>query len=305
MSEHTLLLSGMSCGSCEKIIERVLQKHNAKAKEIDANSGRVVFDSEKEVLPKIIKELEQKGFPQGTFEQRGNWNNVFSFISDSVFGKEGFEVENSVINFSMASAIILILLSAAVLFLFKLKLEITKFAPLIFLVIVFSVATTASYHYMRSYRKRISCQNGMMIGMISGMVIGFLSGALIGATNGMFAGSVVGIAFGVYFGLELGKCCGVMGGLEGVMAGLMSGLMGAMTSVMLVLDNLIIALFLIFAVSVFILGGSVYMMRREAGRAALNEFDVSYSRFILYAVILFFVIFVIMLIVPKSGVTFV
>ncbi len=44
MAEHKLEISGLSCGSCERIIERLAEKSGMKVKEIDGNTGRVVVD---------------------------------------------------------------------------------------------------------------------------------------------------------------------------------------------------------------------------------------------------------------------
>lgn len=307
MSEYEVLLSGMSCGSCEKLIEREVEQHAGKIKSIDANSGRVVFDCPDDAFDGIIKALGEKGFPQNSAgdAERGDWSSVFSFINNSLFGEEGYDLENTVVDFSLVSLIILALFSAVLLFFLKDDYNLIKLAPLVFLCAVFAVATLGSYYHLRCYKKKMSCQNGMMVGMVSGMIIGFLSGALIGAANGMFVGSIVGIVLGVYFGMKLGKSCGVMGGLEGVMAGLMAGLMGAMSSVMLVNDNLVAALLVLFLVSLFILGGTSYMMRREAGSRSGNELNCTKSKFFFYCLAIFLVMLVIMLFGPKGGVTYV
>jgi hypothetical protein len=126
-----------------------------------------------------------------------------------------------------------------------------------------SIALIASMiRQVRAY-KEFACMPGMMIGMTAGMISGFNVGLYLGATNGMFYGSVLGIAVGIFVGIWTGKCCGIMGVMEGIMAGFMGGLMGAMTAVMMINDNLKLAVTLISLVSWSILILLNYMIYKE------------------------------------------
>lgn len=115
---------------------------------------------------------------------------------------------------------------------------------------------------VRAY-KEFPCMSGMMIGMTAGMVAGFLPSLYIGSTNGMFIGAVFGMITGIYFGVSLGKCCGIMGSMEGIMAGFMGGLMGAMTAIMMLNDNLKLAIIISFGITSIILSSLNYMIFRE------------------------------------------
>src|SRR3989338_4093346 len=115
---------------------------------------------------------------------------------------------------------------------------------------------------VRAY-KEFACMSGMMIGMTSGMVSGFLLGFLVASTNGMFVGSMFGILVGISLGIWNGKCCGIMGIMEGMMAGFMGGLMGAMTAFMLLNDNLILSMIIIFIISAIILFSLNFMIYKE------------------------------------------
>ena len=167
-----------------------------------------------------------------------------------------------------------------------------------------SVPVAFSFFHMKCYRKRMSCQNGMMVGMVTGMIAGFLVGALIGASNGMFMGSLFGMLAGIAVGLELGRCCGIMGSLEGIMAGIMSGVMGAMTSVMLYNDNMVPFLYVLFGACIVVLGGLSYMMSKEGGKAKLSELKAGRLEFVAFAALFFLLLVAIALFGPKSAITF-
>lgn len=129
-----------------------------------------------------------------------------------------------------------------------------------------------SVHYVRSF-KDFPCMSGMMIGMTIGMIAGFLPGLYIGATNGMFYGSVFGMAIGIYLGIWNGKCCGIMGVMEGMMAGFMGGLMGAMTAVMMINDNLKLAVIIVSMISLVIVFSLNYMIYNETRGASRKHKD--------------------------------
>ena len=277
MSEQRLRLNGITCQSCHKIINRVALANNAKVNSIDQQSGEVVIDCDQKDLISIKEQLASKGFGEKkdgeVGDGRGDPARVVKYISGVLSGQSEFRIESKLMNYSIISMIALIILNAVFYsqFISKNVQNAAAYLPLILVGILICVATVFSYQHMKYYRKTISCMNGMMAGMTIGMISGYLFGALVGATNGMFIGSVLGIAIGIYLGVGLGRCCGVMGAMEGAMAGLMAGVMGAMTSVMLIRDNLVLFLYILFGVCSFILGGLSYMMYRESGPAAEEE----------------------------------
>ncbi|MEW6036613.1 MAG: heavy-metal-associated domain-containing protein [Candidatus Micrarchaeota archaeon] len=282
MNDYTLRLNGMTCGSCEKLIERVAEQNGAKVKEIDAKSGVVALSCEEGTLETLRRQLAEKGFNEkaGDAGQRGDPARVKTYLSSIIAGEPHVEVESKLVNYALGSTAALVVLGglgyAAAL---PSVSSLGAYMPLLALAILTSVMTVFSYLHMSSYGKGISCNNGMMVGMTMGMISGFMVGALIGATNGMFIGSTVGMAAGIALGGNLGRCCGVMGTMEGVMAGLMAGIMGAMTSVMMLRENLVLFLYILFGICAFVLGGLSYMMYRESGAAPKEAFSTRFAGF--------------------------
>jgi hypothetical protein len=272
----------MTCGSCEKLIERVAQQNGANIREIDAKTGVVALSCEEGTLEGLKKQLAEKGFSEraGDAAPRGNPSRVKAYLSSIIAGEPHVEVESRLVNYALGSTAALVMLGgigyAAALPSFS---SLPAYMPLLVLAILTAVMTVFSYLHMSSYGKGISCNNGMMVGMTMGMISGFMVGALIGATNGMFIGSVAGMGAGIALGGNLGRCCGVMGAMEGVMAGLMAGIMGAMTSIMMLRENLVLFLYILFGACAFVLGGLSYMMYRESGAAPKESLGTGFAGF--------------------------
>ncbi|MEW6721759.1 MAG: hypothetical protein AB1324_00700 [Candidatus Micrarchaeota archaeon] len=280
--DYRLDLNGMTCGSCERLIQRVAEQNGGTVREVDANSGVVTLACDETALGKIKSELASKGFPERRAGegQRGDPARVGKYVASIIAGEAHVETEGRLLNYALGSAASLVLLFGAVYAAFQAIIP-SAFAylPLIALAIASSVLSVFSYSHMKAYSRSISCSNGMMVGMTMGMISGFLVGALVGAANGMFIGSLAGMAAGIALGGNLGRCCGIMGALEGVMAGLMAGIMGAMTSVMMLGDNLVLFLYILFGVCAFVLGGLSYMMFREAGAAPADAQKARFAEF--------------------------
>ena len=285
MKEFKFELYGMSCGSCEKIVKKVAEENNATviALEISdsSNKATLTIACEEEKLEAIKQQLAEKGFSDKKGgEARGDPNRVKQYILALIANEPHVEIEAKLASYALGSlAALIILCGLGYAYFLQGTANAPAYAPLLFLVIASSVLTMFSYHHMGCYKNFMSCTNGMMVGMTMGMISGFMIGALLGATNGMFVGSTVGLVFGVALGGNLGRYSGVMGAMEGIMAGLMAGIMGAMTSVMLIRDNLVVFLYILFAVCTFMLGGLSYMMYREAGAAPKKEFSIKFSDF--------------------------
>ena len=305
MAEHSMELSGMSCGACERIIKKVAEKDGIIVKSVDGNSGKVVVDCDAGKLPGFKEKLNERGFFEKGAGARGDFSRFVKFCSKVVSGDETAGAESALLNYALGSAVFLALLSAIFYFVFVSGLQnAILYAPLLGFAVLAAVSIVGSYFHCSGYRASLSCQNGMMVGMTSGMVAGLLSGALIGATNGMFIGSVAGMFFGILVGFLLGKNSGVMGALEGLMAGVMSGTMGAMISVMMVTDNLLLFLFIFFPLCIAISSGLVYMLYREQGACPMEMLEVDFWQFSAHAFWVFAVLVLIMFFGPKSGIGF-
>ncbi|MBI5046256.1 hypothetical protein HZC07_00805 [Candidatus Micrarchaeota archaeon] len=304
MKETKIELNGMSCASCERLIRRVAEKNSIAVNSLDVKTGEVVVFCESEKLEPFKKQLADKGFTEKASDpnfSRGDPKRVKKYISSILAADSEVETESRLFNYSIASTAILFVIGGLV---YSYLIAPTfqnaaAYLPLFILAVLSSVITVFSYYHMLSYRKNLSCMNGMMIGMTLGMISGFLVGGIIGATNGMFVGSVAGIFVGAVFGVNVGKCCGIMGALEGLMAALMAGVMGAMTSVMLIRDNLVLFLYILFGISSVILGGLSYMMYRES-EGEPTQTKVNFGDFLIEAILLAGFIIAIVLYGPRG-----
>jgi len=142
----------------------------------------------------------------------------------------------------------------------------------------------------------------MMVGMTIGMMSGFMLGAIIGATNGMFVGSVAGMLVGMFFGAWAGKWVGIMGLMEGMMAGLMAGLMGAMVSVMMIADNLVPFMYILFASCGVIIAGLSYLIFRESGPLLDEKLVPSFMQLLLFGLIALVFVTALTVFGPKSAI---
>jgi len=308
MKEYRLALSGMTCGACEKVIERVVTQNGAVVTEIDAGQGIVEIRSAPDGVEAIRQQLAQRGFRErgeNDSEERGDPRRVLAYIKSVVAGDSHVQVESRLLNYALGTTAILALAGAAS---YGTMLGTygnpASAASLIFFVILSAVMTVYSVSHMDTYRKGMTCSNGMMVGMTAGMVGGYMIGAVIGATNGMFVGSVTGTAAGIAIGLAVGRHSGVMGAMEGIMAGLMSGTMGAMTTVMMINDNLLAFLYILGGICFATTGLLSYMMFREAGPAPRHGFRGGFVRFLVGSGSIGALMMLIILYGPKGGIVF-
>lgn len=304
--DFSLSLSGMTCGACEKVIERTVTQAGAAVRQIDANRNLVGISAPENRIEDIKKLLAEKGFREIRQEEleRGNPDRFLGYMKSVVAGEPHVMIENKLLNYALGTAAILGLSGALAYGLFLGAFGSPAAAvSLIFFVIISSVMSVYSLFHMEAYRKGMSCSNGMMVGMTTGMASGYMVGAILGATNGMFIGSVAGTGIGIAIGLSLGRYSGIMGAMEGVMAGLMAGTMGAMTSVMMLNDNLLAFLYLLSAICVVMVGGLSYMMFREAGPTPAAASRAGFGRFAGISAALGIMMAAIMLFGPKTPIT--
>jgi len=302
-----IYLSGMTCGACGKVIERVVAQNGARIIEIDAVRGLVEMDAPPERMMMIKGQLAEKGFREKVSEndERGDFRRVLEYAGSVIAGDRHVEVENRLLNHAIGTAAIL---SVAAMLSFGITAAEFKdtfsAASLMFFVMITSLITVYSISHMEAYRKGMTCTNGMMVGMATGMVSGYMVGAVIGATNGMFIGSVTGTAVGIMVGLGLGRHSGVMGAMEGIMAGLMSGTMGAMTSIMMINDNLLAFLYILCGICLITAGSLSYMMFREAGPAPRHGLRGGFARFLAGSWALSAMMLAIILYGPRAALVF-
>ena len=176
---------------------------------------------------------------------------------------------------------------------------IEKYSLYLLLASISIALITSMIRQVRAYMN-FACMSGMMIGMTAGMISGFNIGLYIGATNGMLYGSILGMLVGIFIGVWMGKCCGIMGIMEGVMAGFMGGLMGAMTAVMMINDNLKVAVVIISIVTwviLILLNYMIYKEMKENERQRKEDHTIT----ILLTIILIFIVTWFMIYGPRSA----
>ncbi|MFA6329416.1 MAG: hypothetical protein WCX64_01880 [Candidatus Micrarchaeia archaeon] len=260
--EKKVILAGLSCDSCVKLISRTAKGHGVMVKSADVESGEFVFEAGSEQqIGSLLAELEGQGYSQGN--NSGQAKRAAHFIKGLFNGKFYNELD------MMSTAFFALVISAIAQFLvfsYLGVMDVSKPAMqlVVFLDISLAAIAFSLWHFF-SLRRQVPCMTGMMVGMTVGMMAGFLVGYVFGATNGMFIGSVIGMAVGMSLGAFAGKCCGVMGVMEGLMGGLMASTMGAMLAVMLLADNLMLFTVLLFATCLLILLLLLYMLAKEYG----------------------------------------
>ncbi|HSB46467.1 MAG TPA: heavy metal-associated domain-containing protein [Candidatus Bilamarchaeum sp.] len=305
---YAMTLSGMTCGACEKVIERVVTQNGAEVREIDAGRGRVDIQCPPEKIEAIKQELARRGFRErgeNEPEERGDPRRILAYLKSVVAGEPHVEVESRLLNYALGATALLAIAGALSYGAFIDRYgSPASAATFIFFIIGSAVMSVYAISHMDTYRKGMSCSNGMMIGMTTGMVSGYMIGALIGATNGMFIGSVTGTAAGIFIGLAIGRHSGVMGAMEGVMAGLMSGTMGAMTTVMMINDNLLAFLYILSGICLATTVLLSYMMFREAGPAPRQGFRGGFAKFVIDSGAISAIMMLIIFYGPKGGLVF-
>ena len=93
--EFRLELSGVSCGACEKIIERVAEKNDVSIVRIDANAGVIMVKCEEGRLGALKQGLAEKGFGEkGTGAARGDPAKVLGYVSSVLAGEKTDETQS-------------------------------------------------------------------------------------------------------------------------------------------------------------------------------------------------------------------
>jgi hypothetical protein len=310
--EVGLILHGMHCDSCGKIIERTVRKYEgAGIREFDTVNNQIVLACRSDgQLGEIREALLEKGYqtllPGEDAEEgyeAGAMHRGLDFILSVYNGRDGFETENQLVKYSV-NALLVVLAAQALLYaavFSRIPGFLSAYWSVTILTAVSVVALLFAYCHAYAFRKSFSCMCGMMTGMTFGMAGGFLIGAFAGATNGMFVGSLVGMAIGIGFGYYTGRYCGVMGVMEGIMGGLMAGTMGAMLSVMMVFDNLVPFLFILTGIEAVILVAFSYMLYKEHGNMTPEMVKLDAGSFIILALAIDLALTVIFIYGPKAG----
>lgn len=275
-------IKGMHCDSCVKTLRKAIGSvAGVKDVNIDLNTGKakVEYDPENTNMNAITSAVETNGYKAvfgespsaGETSQQINGLDIFSHL---IFDKSRFHAERGMLKIGLLTFVTLSVLEIIAYYAFFVNsptFAAWNYGTYIFYLILAVTLTGSALWHLDAYRKKVTCQTGMMMGMTVGMLSGFLLGAIVGATNGMFAGSAFGMVVGMLFGVYGGRCCGIMGIMEGLMAGFMGGIMGAMTTVMLINDNILMFFPLMFASSAVILIGLTYMIYKDYNHGLIGK----------------------------------
>ncbi|MBI2675760.1 MAG: heavy metal translocating P-type ATPase [Candidatus Aenigmarchaeota archaeon] len=293
-------IKGMHCDSCVKTLRKAIGSvAGVKDVNIDLNTGKamVEYDPENTTMKAITSAVETNGY-KAVFGGNPNGGEPsvqmsgLDIFSHLFFDKTRFHAERGMLRIAVLTFVALSALEIVAYYAFFVNnpaFAARNYGTYIFYLILAVTLTGSALWHLDAYRKKVTCQTGMMMGMTLGMLSGFLLGAIVGATNGMFAGSAFGMIVGMLFGVYGGRCCGIMGIMEGLMAGFMGGIMGAMTTIMLINDNMLLFFPLIFSSSAIILTGLTYMIYKDynhgmIGKANPNDLQShSFSIFITFA----------------------
>ncbi len=316
MVQQWLKIEGMTCGSCERLIEREAGKLGVKIRQIDGTRGLASVElpehnrpaheagahkdgqtsgsgpsPELTPLGNLIEALSSKGYPSKAIsdseaaaitarESKPFEQEAHDFMRHFFGSHPQFSIERELF---WQSVFLTVILSGVMLFLDMFWFNSSGFPaskmPYLFYMVIAVVGNIAILWHLRAYPRITSHMDGMMIGMTAGMSTGLMLGAVIGATNGIFIGSLVGLLAGCAVGAYAGKCCGIMGLMEGVMAGIMGGTMGPMISVMMALDHLALFMPLFMLSTVLVLFGLTYMLILSPGRGPARKPDWDFSSF--------------------------
>ncbi len=300
---HTtqLPIRNVSCDACEKVIGRILRRYSqAKIESISSDATTLTLSCYAEDLPQIKNRLREYNYLN---EEKNNQPH-FSYVMKRILGNQpGYEAEHELFTQTMGIFTLLLLVLGGAYFFWFSQMEIFyKLSPILILLPLGIAVNAGALLHVRNVRQHFNCTNGMMTGMIVGMISGFMSGALIGATNGMFMGSLTGMTIGMSASAYAVRKTGIMGVLEGMMAGLMAGTMGAMLSVMMLSDNLILFLYILFGACILILGGMSYFIVKEVGLIQEEKKHVDFIPFALMNTLLFLAVLALILFGPKSSI---
>lgn len=315
METVELKISGMTCGSCEKLIIGAVEAQGGKVLHVSAKEGRAKIEIEEGRKEKAYSKIREHGYSisqsweESLFEDKkeemlGFEQELGAYLKGLFGNARELEAERGILKMAAFSLVVLVALSFfAYLLAWGNLAHLAKLYPFVLYGLAAEVAVLASIAHVNSYKGQATCMNGMMIGMTVGMMGGFLLGGVVGATNGMFVGSLAGMAGGMLTGYFTGKCCGIMGVMEGLMAGLMGGTMGAMLTVMMIADNLMLFMPVFFACCLAILFGLAFMLHQEQGGRE-RRVPISFGSFFMLALIVGIALAALILYGPKSAVVF-
>jgi hypothetical protein len=299
---HTIELPirNVSCEACEKVIGRILRKFShAKIESVSADAQTLTFTCEEKDTDTIKAKLREYNYLDEEKDSRPH----FSYIAHQVIANTpGFEAEHQLLTHTLGLAGLLFLtLGLSYMAWFSQNELFIKIWPVLALVPLGIALNAGSLIHVRHLRHHFNCTNGMMAGMTIGMMSGFMSGAILGATNGMFVGSIIGMAIGMSASAYAVRKAGIMGILEGLMAGLMAGTMGAMLSVMMLSDNLMAFLYLLFGACTLILGGMSYFIVKEIGPIQDERKNVGFIPLAIISVLVLLIFLALIVWGPKSS----
>ncbi len=298
-----LPIQNVSCDACAKVIGRVLKRFDqATFVSVSPDAQTLTITCQEDDLGSIKEKLREYNYLNEEESTRPHFSYTVQRI---IQNHPSFQAENELLTRTIILfGVLFVTLGAMYFFWFPQNALFIQLWPILALIPVGIAINAGALLHVRQLCHHFTCTNGMMTGMIIGMISGFMSGALIGATNGMFVGSLTGMTVGMGASAYAVRKTGIMGILEGLMAGLMAGTMGAMLSVMMMTDNLILFLYILFVACTLILGGMSYFMLKEIGPIHDERKEIALFPLALISVLVLMVVVTLVFFGPKSAIAF-
>ncbi len=287
----------IECGSCIKVLNRVLKKLQGIQKYTISKTYLDIEYDESLIQPKhIIQAIKDKGYRAATepFTRKLLKERAREFVQN----KTKYETEYTLLKYIAATLLIFLIVDYAIIY----NTGADQYTWWFIYLTIAVVALGAALLHFKTYKTEYTCMVGMMVGMTLGMQTGMLIGAVLGVTNGFFTGALVGMLLASAVGAYTGSCCGIMGIMEGIMAGIMGGTMGAMITVMMANNNLLYFMPPYVVLNLIVLAGLSYMIFEEVveDNSKVTKKPVSFNKFLTVCAVTLAILLAIMVYTPAS-----
>src|SRR3989338_1116155 len=263
----------MTCNSCERLISKAVESLGGKVHRISASEGRATIEIEEGKQEQMLAKIKEAGYGphvqggSGEMREQQGSSALGGGISFASFEQEAADFFKRLLNAGELS----------------IERDILKMSVFTLLAL-FALSFVA---YLFAWNK--GGQGALYQFVLYGMVANVAALAAISQIN--------------TYGRNLSCMNGIMGVLEGMMAGLMGGTMGAMLTVMMLADNLLLFMPVLFAACIAILLGLAFMMHQNH-RHAQRESAVSFGTFFMLALCASIIVAAVIMYGPRASIVF-
>ena len=180
--KNTISISGMTCGSCERLVSRAVESAGGHVHTIDAKTGLAEIEYPEGTFEKMKNAITSAGYSldeTGTLRVTESFGQEFKSFTGKLFsGEKELWAERKILKMSLLSLLLLASLGFFLyLFIWHSLPSFASKIPFLAYAGLSAVAITASLSHYRSHKEQFTCMEGMMVGMTIGMMAGFLFGA--------------------------------------------------------------------------------------------------------------------------------